>query len=65
MDTEFTISQSFQYLNNIILLFDKQLSTREVDLKILCPCNCIFEVICLKEQKSVNFNLGMVGRTQE
>ena len=59
----FTISQSFQHLNNVILLFNKQLSTRKVDPEILCLWDRVFEVICLKEQKLVNFNLGTIGRT--
>jgi hypothetical protein len=45
------ISQSFQHLNNVILLFNKQLSAREVDRKILRLRNRVFEVICLKAKE--------------
>ena len=61
----FTISQGFQHLNNVILLFNKQLSTREVDREILRLRNRVFEVICLKAKgkrkktwESVNVNNG-------
>jgi hypothetical protein len=60
----FTISQSFQHLNNIILFLDKQLSTREVGREILRLSNRIFEVTCLKEKlELVNFNLGTACRS--
>ena len=61
----FMISQSFQHLNNVILLFNKQLSTREVDREILRLRNRVFEVICLKAKEKeketwelVNVNNG-------
>ena len=54
----FMISQSFQHLNNVILLFNKQLSTREVDRKFLRLRNRVFEVICLEEKEKKNLEVG-------